>query len=62
MKQLRKNIEKELAKVTDVNAPNIFRTIQTESGYASIEDRIINMMIDHSFSASACIMQIEMTL
>ena len=59
MNALRKTIKKALDGVTKDNAPNVYAAIQTENGYKTIEDMIINMMIDNNFTASGCIPQIE---
>lgn len=62
MKEVRTAVEQALKKVTKTNAPRIYEAIQTEQGYSLIEDRIINMMIDNNFTASACIPHIEESL
>ncbi|MBC8753963.1 hypothetical protein H2O64_04725 [Kordia sp. YSTF-M3] len=59
---LRQNIENALSQVTLQNAPKIFHAIEEEIGYKNIEDRIINMMISESMTASACIVHIENSL
>ena len=57
--QLRKEIFEQLSSVTSINAPNVYRMIQTESGYRNIEQRIINLVIWDRITPSACIPQIE---
>jgi len=59
MKEVRQNVKQALESVTKSNAPMVFEAIQTENGYKNIEDLIINMMIDNSMTASACIPHIE---
>jgi DNA repair protein RadC len=42
--------------------PNIYKLIQQKNGYAWMENRIINMMINDGITASSCIPQIESEL
>lgn len=57
--QLRQEIFEQLSKVNANNAPNVFKLIQTESGYRNVENRIINLVIRDRITPSACIPQIE---
>ncbi|MFP4060054.1 MAG: hypothetical protein ACLFUC_06185 [Bacteroidales bacterium] len=57
--QLRQEIFEQLSKVNASNAPNVFKLIQTESGYRNVEHRIINLVIRDRITPSACIPQIE---
>lgn len=59
---LRENIQNALNQVRLENAPKIYNVIAEQSGYKNIEDRIIHMMIDENFTASACIIHIENSL
>lgn len=59
MKKVRESIKNALQTVTAENAPTVYEAIQTELGYKSIEDMIINMMIDENMTASACIPHVE---
>lgn len=61
-KELRSVIQNVLQNVTQKSAPKIYAAIQTESGYKTVEERIIRMMIDEAFTASACIMHIERSI
>lgn len=56
---LRHEILEQLSKVTQSNAPKIYKMIQTESGYRNIEQQIIGMVIRERITPSACIPQIE---
>jgi DNA repair protein RadC len=57
--QLRQEIFDQLQKVTPSNAPNVYRLIQTVSGYRNVEQRIINLVVRDRITPSACIPQIE---
>ena len=57
--QLRQEILMQLNKVTMSNTPKVFESIQTESGYRNIEQRIINLVIRDRITPSASIPQIE---
>jgi len=58
-KRLRKEIFEQLKKATNKLTPHIYNLLQTPSGYAWIEQRIINMVIRDKITVSACIPQIE---
>ena len=60
--QLREEILKQLGRVNKKNCPKIHRLIQTREGYASVEERIINMVASEGITPSACIPQIEVEL
>ena len=60
--KLRKEIHKQLRKVTQKNAPGIAALISTQKGYAEIENRIIKMVAKDGITPSACIPHIESEL
>lgn len=60
--QLRSEILSSLKNVTAENCPNIWKRIQTPTGYAQIEEMIINMVINDHITPSSCIPQIESEL
>jgi hypothetical protein len=57
--QLRTEIQAQLKRVTTLNAPNVWKLIQTESGYRDMETRIIRMVATEGLTPSACIPHIE---
>ena len=57
--QLRAEIMAQLKRVTTLNAPNVWKLIQTESGYRDMENRMIRMVAVEGLTPSACIPQIE---
>jgi len=57
--QLRTEIMAQLKRVTSMNAPNVWKLIQTESGYRDMENRIIRMVATEGLTPSACIPHIE---
>jgi hypothetical protein len=57
--QLRSEIMTQLKRVTSQNAPNVWKLIQTESGYRDMENRIIRMVATEGLTPSACIPHIE---
>ena len=57
--QLRTEIMSQLKRVTSMNAPNVWKLIQTESGYRDMENRIIRMVATEGLTPSACIPHIE---
>lgn len=63
-KRLRQEIFEQLQKVNKnkMLTPNIYNLIQTQNGYAYIEQRIINMVINDRITISASIPQIETEL
>jgi uncharacterized protein (UPF0297 family) len=56
---LRHEILEQLSKVTESNAPKVYKMLQTKSGYRNIEQRIIGIVIRDRITPSACIPQIE---
>jgi hypothetical protein len=60
--QLRAAVYTALKSVTQKSAPKVFERIQTENGYAQIENMIINMVVNDRITPSACIGQIESEL
>lgn len=61
-KELRESIFKHLKNVTAHTCPRIHKRIQTQAGYAQIEQMIIYMMVNDGIEVSACIPQIESEL
>lgn len=63
-KRLRKEVFDQLQKVNKnkMLTPKIYDLIQTEKGYAWVEQRIISMVIRDGITISACIPQIETEL
>jgi hypothetical protein len=57
--QLRTEIMAQLKRVTSQNAPNVWKLIQTESGYRDMENSIVRMVAVEGLTPSACIPQIE---
>jgi len=57
--RLRAEIMAQLKRVTTLNAPNVYKLIQTESGYRNMENRIIRMVAVEGLTPSACIPHIE---
>jgi len=57
--QLRTEIMSQLKRVTSMNAPNVWKLIQTEAGYRDMENRIIRMVATEGLTPSACIPHIE---
>ena len=57
--RLRTEILQQLKKVTSGNAPNVYRLIQTESGYRNMEQRMIMLVATEGITPSACIPHIE---
>ncbi len=57
--QLRAEILAALRRVDAENCPNIWKRIQTRTGYAQVEEMIINMVINDHITPSACIPQLE---
>jgi hypothetical protein len=57
--ELRSEIMAQLKRVTPHNAPNVWKLIQTESGYRDMENRIIRMVAVEGLTPSACIPHIE---
>ena len=57
--QLRTEIMAQLKRVTPTNAPNVWKLIQTESGYRDMENRIIRIVATEGLTPSACIPHIE---
>ena len=57
--QLRAEIMAQLKRVTTLNAPNVWKLIQTESGYRDMESRMIRMVAVEGLTPSACIPHIE---
>lgn len=60
--QLRAKIKEVLATVTAINAPIIYKLIQSESGYKFIEEQLIEKCVKNNFTISACIPHIEREL
>lgn len=60
--KLRSKIKQELDKVTKYNMPKIYAVIQTETGYKTVENDIITMMVKNNYTASGCIPQLERTM
>lgn len=59
---IRQSIKEALEQVNSSNAPRVFELIQTEQGYKTVEELIINQMVTNSFTASASILHVEMSL
>ncbi len=59
---LRKQIFEALQNVTINNSPEIYNRIQTAKGYKSMEERLIDNVLNGSIMVSAAIPQIEMEL
>jgi len=57
--QLRAEIIAQLKRVTSLNAPNVWKLIQTESGYRDMENRMIRMVTTEGLTPSARIPHIE---
>ncbi len=60
--ELREEILSQLKQLKPKACPKVYETIQTKSGYASIESMIISMVIHDKITPSACIAQIESEL
>jgi len=56
---LRVEIMTQLKRVTSLNAPNVLKLIQSESGYRDMEQRIVRMVACEGLTPSACIPHIE---
>lgn len=59
MEDIRNSIADVLETVTPENSPRVYEAIQSELGYKNVEDQIINLMIDQTMTASACIPHVE---
>jgi|GEM_PF-3155603 len=59
---IRQSIKEALEQVDNSNAPRVFELIQTEQGYKTVEELIINQMVLNEFTASASILHVEMSL
>jgi hypothetical protein len=57
--ELRTEIMAQFKRVTPHNAPNVWKLIQTESGYRDMENRMIRMVATEGLTPSACIPHIE---
>ena len=57
--QLRAEIMAQLRRVTTLNAPNVWKLLQSESGYRDMENRIVRMVAVEGLTPSACIPHIE---
>ena len=60
--KLRSQIYGALLRVTSANSPEVYNRIQTESGYKSMEQKIIDRVINGNIVVSAAIPQIEIEL
>lgn len=60
--QLRHEILESLKMVTENNAPQIHKRIQTKDGYRWVENEIISMVLSTGQAPAMCIPQIETEL
>jgi len=57
--QLREEILRQLKKVTQANAPNLFEMMQSPQGYSSVEEMVIQKVLHHQMIPAAIIPLIE---
>jgi DNA repair protein RadC len=60
--ELREEILRQLKRVTKANSPNLWERIQTQQGYKSLEQQIINRIINQHLVPAAIIPQMESEL
>lgn len=59
MKALNNHIVKLLVGIDNKSYPKIAKMVRSSSGYAYVQDLIVNMMVDEQMTASATLYHVE---
>lgn len=59
MKALNNHIARLLNNIDEDDYPKIAKMVKTNSGYAYVQDLIVNMMVDEEMTASATLYHVE---